>query len=194
MHDIEPHYHWLDYYNAAEDKRSPFYGRTYDAFYFTQKVYNYYVHPQWDAFGSNTLYCKILFVDYEESYAIIEFIGEWNDCLYGDIEAFKRSVINHLIDKGVCFFILICENVYNFHGDDDSYYEEWWEDICDEGGWICMINTEKHLNDELNATHIYRYIHYGPSLSHFVWRPHKPEWVFQKVQNHLLHQTKGIDG
>ncbi|MCB0640588.1 MAG: hypothetical protein KDC44_03075, partial [Phaeodactylibacter sp.] len=76
MHDIEPFYHWRSDYVAAEDDRSPFYGRVYDEFRFTQKIYNYYIHPQWDAFGSPTLYMKLLKVDYDEGYAIMELIGE----------------------------------------------------------------------------------------------------------------------
>jgi len=69
MHDIEPHYNWRDHYIASEDHRSPFFQRVYNEFQFSQKVYNYYIHPQWDNFGSQTLYLKILFVDYEMGYS-----------------------------------------------------------------------------------------------------------------------------
>lgn len=48
MHDIEPWWGWRDEYVAEKDSRSPFYGRTYDEFTFTNKVYNYFIHPQWD--------------------------------------------------------------------------------------------------------------------------------------------------
>ncbi|MEZ4990567.1 MAG: hypothetical protein R2824_09145 [Saprospiraceae bacterium] len=108
MHDIEPHYHWRDDYTAEEDSRSPFFGRQYDEFRFSQKVYNYYIHPQWDAFGSSTLYLKILFVDYTEQYAILELIGEWNDCLHNDIMFLKREIIDALIQEGIYKFILVC--------------------------------------------------------------------------------------
>ena len=79
MHDIEPYYRWRDDYIAAEDERSPFFETEYSEFEFDKMIYNYYIHPQWDCFGSQTLYIKILFVDYDRQYAIIEFIGEWND-------------------------------------------------------------------------------------------------------------------
>src|SRR5687768_14996387 len=82
MHDIEPYFQWIDEYIASEDNRSPLYGRVYDEFFYTNTIYNYYIHPQWDEFGSPTLYLKILFVDYDLHYAIIELIGEWNDCIY----------------------------------------------------------------------------------------------------------------
>ena len=65
MHDIEPHYMWRDQYVASDDQRSPFFGRQYDEFRFTKKIYNYFIHPQWDEFGSNTLYLKIIYTDYD---------------------------------------------------------------------------------------------------------------------------------
>ena len=91
MHDIEPYYEWRDYYVASEDKLSVFFRRKYNEFEFTHKVYNYYIHPQWDAFGSSTLYCKILYVGYDKNIAVIELIGEWNDTLHNDIMIFKRT-------------------------------------------------------------------------------------------------------
>ena len=78
MHDIEPYFKWRDWYTAEEDTRSPFYGREYSEFEFTHAVYNYLIHPQWDEFGSKTLYLKILYADYDEHFAIIEMLGEWN--------------------------------------------------------------------------------------------------------------------
>ncbi len=147
MHDIEPYYNWRDDYVASEDEKSPFFGRKYDEFRFTNKIYNYFIHPQWDSFGSATLYLKIIFVDYEEGFSILELIGEWNDCIDNDIMYLKREVVDTLIEAGISKFILICENVLNFHGSDDSYYEEWHQDICEESGWICVINALNHVID-----------------------------------------------
>ena len=61
MHDIEPFYKWRDDYNSAEDDLSPFYGKEYSEFEFSETIYNFYIHPQWDFFGSPTLYLKIIF-------------------------------------------------------------------------------------------------------------------------------------
>src|SRR6187551_2386739 len=127
MHTIEPFYNWQHLYIAAEDPDSPFYGREYSEFEFSNTIYNFYIHPQWDDIGSETLYIKILFVDYEEKYAIIELIGEWND--------------------GINKYILIGENVLNFHESDDSYYEEWFEENGDDG-WIVMLNFREHVLKE----------------------------------------------
>src|SRR3954471_2860278 len=81
MHAIEPFYNWRHLYIAEEDERSPFYGREYSEFEFTNQVYNFLIHPQWDEFGSPTLYMKILYADYELKACIIELLGEWNDAL-----------------------------------------------------------------------------------------------------------------
>ena len=72
MHDIEPYYNWRHLYIASEDENSPFYGREYSEIEFTNQIYNFVIHPQWDDFGSETLYMKILFVDYDEKYCFIE--------------------------------------------------------------------------------------------------------------------------
>ena len=51
MHNIEPYYNWRHIYISEEDERSPFFGREYSEFEFTQAIYNYLIHPQWDEFG-----------------------------------------------------------------------------------------------------------------------------------------------
>ncbi len=129
MQEIEPFYNWLEYYTSEEDEASPFFGKEYNEFEFTNTIYNYFIHPQWDEFGSATLYLKVLLADYDTGVAIIEFIGEWNDTLYNDIMFLKRDVIDVFIGNGINKFILIGENVLNFHGGDDDYYEEWFDDI-----------------------------------------------------------------
>ncbi|TXB62932.1 hypothetical protein [Phaeodactylibacter luteus] len=181
MHDIEPYYKWRNKYIAARDSRSPFYGRTYSEFTFTNKVYNYYIHPQWDEFGSATLYLKVLFADYEEGFVIIELIGEWNDCIDNDIMFLKRDVIDPMIKEGLHKFILIVENVLNFHGSDDAYYEEWYEDVADEGGWVCVVNTLPHVADEMKETQLQQFVNFGEEFNSLNWRPHKPQLFFKAV-------------
>ena len=129
MHDIEPFYKWRDDYNSAEDDLSPFYGKEYSEFEFSETIYNFYIHPQWDFFGSPTLYLKIIFADYDKNFAIIEFIGEWNDCITNDIMFLKREIMELLVAQGINKFILLGENILNFHCSDDCYYEEWFQEI-----------------------------------------------------------------
>ena len=82
MHTIEPYYAWRNHYVASEDPKSPFFERIYNEMSYHMKIYDHYIHPQWDSIGSQTLFIKILWVDYEEESAIIELLGEWNDCLH----------------------------------------------------------------------------------------------------------------
>ena len=110
MHNIEPFYNWRHLYIAEEDENSPFYGREHSELQYTNTIYNYYIHPQWDDIGSETLYIKVLFADYDEHFAIIELIGEWNDAINNDIMLLKRDVIDELIYMGINKFILIGEN------------------------------------------------------------------------------------
>lgn len=193
MHDIEPYYRWREHYIASEDEQSPFFGRQYDEFYHPDKmVYNYILHPEWDDFGSDTLYLKILFVEYDEGYAIIELIGEWNDCLHNDIMYLKRDVIDLLIKKDIYKFILIAENVLNFHGSEEDYYEEWYDDIKDEGGWICILNTFNHVTDEMKATRLEHFVNFGDEFVNINWRPHTPKRIFQAVEALIQGGTKRL--
>src|SRR6478735_5703657 len=118
MHEIEPFYNWRHIYVSEEDDRSPFYGRVYSEFEYSQTIYNYYIHPQWDEFGSRTLYMKVIMADYEEGYAVMELLGEWNDAIENDIMQMKREVIDKFQGNGIFKFILIGENVLNFHSGD----------------------------------------------------------------------------
>lgn len=188
MHDIEPYYNWLPLYKACEDERSPFFEREYSEFMFEHAIYNYLIHPQWDNFGSQTLYCKILFADYAAEFAIIEMMGEWNDALYNDIMQFKREVVELLLEEGINKFILIGENVLNFHASDDSYYEEWFQDA--EDGWIALINFRDHVLDEFRKSKIDYYLNFGGELDTLNWRKLAPRQLHERVEeilNKRLH-------
>lgn len=192
MHVIEPFYTWRDRYIASKDKQSPFFGREYSEFQYTQKVYNYYIHPQWDHFGSPTLYMKILFTDYEESFAIIELIGEWNDSIHNDVMFLKREVIDPMVEAGIHKYILIGENVLNFHGDDNCYYEEWWDDIKDEDGWIVFLNLHEHVTEEMEMTQIQFYANFGKFFNAVNWRPYKPQMLFKAVDAIISGRIKEL--
>ncbi len=192
MHDIEPFYKWRDSYVASEDDRSPFYGRTYSEFAYSQKIYNYFIHPQWDEFGSATLYMKILFVDYDDKFAIIELIGEWNDCLQNDVMYLKRNIVDELTPLGINKFIVVCENVLNFHGSDDCYYEEWLEDIAEDRGWVCFLNLNKHVEEEMLLSGIQHYINIGDQFNDVNWRLLKPRLLNQSIELMIKEGVKKI--
>jgi hypothetical protein len=183
MHEIEPYYLWRDDYIAAEDDRSPFFETQYSEFYFDKQLYNFLIHPQWDDFGSTTMYIKVLYTDYERNYSIIEFIGEWNDAINNDIMLLKREIIELMIDEGINKFILIGENVLNFHSSEDSYYEEWFQDV--EDGWITGINFQEHVITEFRSNNIDYFINFGGQLDDLAWRTLKPLQLFKKVEEIL---------
>lgn len=183
MHDIEPFYNWRELYRAEDDAASPFYEREYSEFEFTNRVYNYLIHPQWDEFGSPTLYIKILYVDYKEGFAIIEMIGEWNDAINNDVMLLKRDVVELILDEGINKFILIGENVLNFHASDDSYYEEWFQDV--EDGWLAAINFQPHVLEEFKHENIDYYFNFGGELDELYWRKLSPVQLYAKVKEIL---------
>ncbi|MDF2382125.1 hypothetical protein JMG10_11645 [Nostoc ellipsosporum NOK] len=178
MHDIEPFYNWRHIYVSEEDNLSPFFGRMYSEFEFSQTVYNYYIHPQWDEFGSRTLYLKVLLADYEEQYAIIELIGEWNDAIENDIAVLKREVLEKFMYEGINKFILIAENVLNFHSDTSDYYEELYEELADADGWIVCLNMPQATQHDFRKKHLNRYIELTDLQN---WRTYKPFHLFKKI-------------
>lgn len=182
MHELEPYYDWRNLYAAEDDERSPFYGRQYSEFSYTDHIYDHYIHPQWDNIGSSTLFIKLLFTEYEEGFCIIEMIGEWNDCLHNDIMILKRDIIDQLQHEGINKFILIGENVLNFHASDDCYYEEWFDDISDEDGWICMLNFRDFVLNEMSGAGLDQYIAMGGELNDMNWRTFRPLPLFQKIE------------
>ena len=187
MQDIEPYDNWLHFYSSEEDAHSPFYGREYSQFEFVNTIYNYYIHPLWDEFGSRTLYLKVLMADYEEKYIIMELIGEWNDAIENDIMTLKRDVIDEFLREGITKFILITENVLNFHSSDDSYYEEWFEDVEEKGGWIVFMNMPEATQHDFINSRLNNYV----ELINFVqWRTLKPELLFNQLDNLLLRRLE----
>lgn len=180
MHTIEPYYNWQHLYIASEDERSPFYEREYSEFEFTNTIYNHLIHPQWDDIGSSTLYIKILNIDYDDSYAIIELLGEWNDCINNDIMILKRDIIEKIMSFGIKKFILIGENILDFHSSDDCYYEEWFEEV--EDGWIAFVNFREHVLKEFQGQNIDYYVAFGGPLNEIPWRPLTPLQLFQVVE------------
>lgn len=183
MHTIEPFFRWTAKYIASNDLKSPFFGRVYSEFEFSNTIYNYYIHPQWDEFGSETLYLKILYVDYNLGFTIIELIGEWNDTLYNDIMYFKRYVIDHMLSNGIKKYVLIGENVLNFHSSDDSYYEDWFNDL--EDGWIVALNFQEHVIQEFVKENLNSYIIFTESNEPFNWRAASPLQVFRKFDANI---------
>ncbi|HEX7691417.1 MAG TPA: hypothetical protein VF408_03455, partial [Sediminibacterium sp.] len=170
---------------SEEDPRSPFFGRKYSEFEFSQTVYNYYIHPQWDDFGSRTLYMKIIYADYELHFAVIELLGEWNDAIENDIMEIKREVMDLLFDQGIYKYILIAENVLNFHSSDKEYYQEWYDEVSEENGWIIALNMPEQTQQEFRKKKLNYFIEL---MSLPEWRAYKPYHLFRKIDDELIHR------
>jgi hypothetical protein len=188
MHDIEPYYNWLKYYDSAQDERSPFFGKQYNFDQYSETIYGYYIDPAWDNIGSETLFLKVLYTDYDLGFTILEFIGEWNDAINNDIMTLKRNIIEHFVNEGVNKFILIGENIMNFHGSDDCYYEEWFEDI--EDGWIAGVSFPQFVQDEFRKYRVDNYINMGGTLQIDRWRTLLPQTFYDLVSN-LIQRRLG---
>jgi hypothetical protein len=169
---------------AEEDERSPFFGRTYSEFEYSNTVYNYYIHPQWDEFGSRTLYLKVLFVDYDYNFAIIELIGEWNDAIENDIMQLKRELIDEMVQRGIYKYILITENVLNFHSSDVDYYDEWQSEIVEFGGWVAAINMPISTQYDFKQMKLDAYVLLVDIPN---WRTFQPMDFFNLIDNKMLY-------
>jgi hypothetical protein len=180
MHSIEPFYNWQHLYFSETDEQSPYFGEEHSEFTFSNTIYNYYVHPQWDGFGSETLYLKVLFVEYDDGYAIIEMIGEWNDAIENDSMILKRNIIDILIKQGIYKYIFITENVLNYHNGDYEYYEEWQEEVAEEGGYIVWLNLPEASQYDFVRGKIKRYVEL---FEIFNWRTMNPGQVLLAVED-----------
>ena len=91
----------------------------------------------------------------------------------------KRDIVDELMFHNINKYILIGENVLNFHSSDDSYYEEWFEDV--EDGWIACINFREHILKEFKQAGLDYYLISGGELNDFEWRKFSPGQVFGNV-------------
>lgn len=181
MHELEPFYNWRGYYIAENDPASPFFERQYSEFEYSDAIYNFYIHPQWDNIGSPTLFIKLIYVDYAEGYCIIELMGEWNDAIHNDVMFLKRDIAEVLMQNGVNKFILVGENLLNFHYSDDSYYEEWFDEL--EDGWIAMLNFRPHVYSDFATAQLDHYFIMGGELQEVEWRTQTPMALYECISS-----------
>jgi hypothetical protein len=102
----------------------------------------------------------------------------------------KREFADHLIQEGITKFILIGENVLNFHTSDDCYYEEWFEDVNDEDGWIALVNFRDHVLEDFSKAYIDQYFISGGNLNDVKWRTQHPHQFFEKINSHVVKRIE----
>jgi hypothetical protein len=121
--------------------------------------------------------------DYEEGYAIIELLGEWNDAIENDIMNIKREVVDKFEAEGIYKFIFIAENVLNFHSGDRDYYEEWYEEMMDNNGWAVLLNMPEQTQYDFRKAKLHRYLELVELGN---WRTFKPYHLFKKIDGEQL--------
>jgi hypothetical protein len=123
------------------------------------------------------------------NFAVIELFGEWNDTLHNDIMYLKTNVIDTLLLSGIDKYILIAENVFQFHGGDTDYYEEWFDEI--EDGWIVLLNAPDFILSEMKKYQIDYYLNVGGTLQISDWRTAHPKNLV-KLVNQLMQRRLGV--
>jgi len=113
-------------------------------------------------------------------YIVMENMGEGNDAIENDIMTLKKDVIEHFSDQGINKYILIAENVLNFHGSDREYYEEWREELQEDDGWAVLLNMPEQTQYDFKKLRLERYLELVDLPD---WRIYKPIHLFRKIQS-----------
>lgn len=182
---LEPFDGWLLLYSHDRDPYSPFHEVEHSLFEYNRHIYTFEAHPLWDTIESESLLVKILYAQYDDGYAILELLGEWNDLHDNDFRLLWENCLHPLVVSGISRFILICENVFHIYPDADDYYQQATEALEDDEGWICLLRARPHVLQEMEAYGIGQYLFYSPHLEALRWRKLKPWEVYTQVRDQL---------
>ena len=97
----------------------------------------------------------------------------------------RREITDNLYKAGITKFILVAENVLNFHSSDDSYYEEWKEQLQDDNGWVVIVDMPEQSKYDFKKARLTNYIELMELPQ---WRTLKPEFVFQLIDNEMIRR------
>ena len=93
-----------------------------------------------------------------------------------------QSLNKSLPAEGIIKFILIAENVFNFHSGDKDYYEELYEELSEEEGWAVLINFHPAAQHDFLLRKLNRYVEL---MDISAWSTYKPEHFFQFIDQKL---------
>jgi hypothetical protein len=188
LQNIEPFYGWLGFYSHEMDENSPFHTVEHNLFEYDRFVYTFAAHPLWDQIESESLLVKILYANYDEGYAIVELLGEWNDLHLNDFKLLCENCLTYLTDAGIRKIILIAENVFNIYLGDDDYYEAFSEEL--EDGWMALLRARPHVQTEMRQYGIDKYFYWNPAFDDLTWRKLKPWQLFKLVEESMQRLLK----
>ena len=100
----------------------------------------------------------------------------------------KREVIDPMQGEGISRFILIGENILNFHHSDDCYYEEWFEEVLDEDGWIALLNFREHVLADMKDIDLDSYFVLGGELDDLSWRTYSPAQLYERIEGCVMRR------
>ena len=138
--------------------------------------------------------------NYELVRGIIKYLEE---SLLNDIEI-QRSTIDGFINDlkslpfndlyGSCDAFMLAanvlssiENVLNFHSSGSDYYEELFEELSDQNGWVVCLNMPPQTQYDFIKAHLNRYIELMELDN---WRTYKPFHLFRKIDSELSARIK----
>ena len=89
---------------------------------------------------------------------------------------------NKLFGEGITKFILVAENVLNFHSSDREYYQEWFDEVTDENGWIVALNMPEATQYDFRKKKLNYYVELMELPN---WRVFKPEHLFNRINEQI---------
>jgi hypothetical protein len=99
----------------------------------------------------------------------------------------KRDVVDKFLRNGITKFILIAENVLNYHSSDKDYYEEWFEETKEEDGWIVCLNMPEPTQYDFRRAKLDRFVELMELDN---WRIYKPFHLFKKVDQEIVKRLE----
>ncbi|MCA6440958.1 MAG: hypothetical protein IM581_13580, partial [Chitinophagaceae bacterium] len=102
-----------------------------------------------------------------------------------DIMELKREVLDLLFQQHITKYILITENVLNFHSSDKEYYQEWYEELSEENGWVVALNMPEATQYDFKKKKLNYYIELMELPD---WRVYKPYHLFKKIDEQLSNR------
>jgi hypothetical protein len=97
-----------------------------------------------------------------------------------------------MLPYGIFHYILIGENILTFHSGDDDYYQEWIDEIAEEGGWITLLNLPVHVYNDFKDARIHHFIFMGSDYNTFNWRIFKPIHIFNLLEERIQGAIKSL--
>ncbi len=92
-----------------------------------------------------------------------------------------------------CAILYFTISSLNYHGDDDSYYEEWLDEIKEYDGWIININLLEHVKEEMQGYNLHYYIDMSDDFNEIEWRLMKPNHLFKIIDGYFIEKIKRLN-